>query len=44
MAKKKEEVVEEVVVVSKISKVSEDFGRHDLNLLRDKLNEIIDAL
>lgn len=40
MAKKKEDVVVEVKDEA-IKPVSVDFGREDLNALRDKVNEII---
>lgn len=38
---KKTEVVEEVAV-SKIALLDADFGREDLNLLRDKVNELVE--
>lgn len=51
MAKKKEETVEEVKIevvaepsVKKVLPLSVEFGRDDLNQLRDKLNEVIENL
>lgn len=51
MPKKKLEVVEEVKVEEKAevlkvkpSKIEFNFGNGDLNVLRDKLNEVIDNL
>ena len=38
----REEVVEKVVVKKKIEKIDFNFGRGDLNMLRDKLNEVIE--
>jgi len=41
-----EEVIEEVKgvkVCKKVEKLEIDFGRVDLNLLRDKVNEIIEC-
>lgn len=39
---KKEEIKEEVKKCVKINKLDVDFGRGDLNLMRDKINEIIE--
>ena len=52
MAKKKQEVIEEIVVEGdceccvepKVPLLTETFGNGDLNILRDKINEIIKAL
>lgn len=47
MAKKKEEkedVEVEVMPKASMSLLTEDFGREDLNKMRDKINEIIKAL
>jgi hypothetical protein len=47
--KKKEEIAEPVVdeiveeLEPKIARLEDNFGREDLNKLRDKLNELIDA-
>lgn len=44
MAKKKEEKLEEVTLVEaneEVSLLDKDFGREDLNELRDKINELI---
>ena len=52
---KKEEVIEKVMLENieqsvnehtkqKIGKLDLDFGREDLNKLKDKVNEIIDAI
>lgn len=47
MKKKIEEVstpIEEVKETPKVAPLTNDFGRQDLNELRDKLNEIIATL
>lgn len=36
------EVVEPVDEVKKVSKLDLDFGREDLNKLRDKVNELVE--
>lgn len=44
--KKVEKVVEPVVEVSQVTKIGKleiDLGRGDLNLMRDKINEIIET-
>lgn len=37
-------IVEEVCMCEQINTLSEDFGRGDLNLMRDKLNEVINKV
>lgn len=48
MVKKKEEIVEEVVCDEtckpKVGLLAQEFGNGDLNVLRDKINEIINNL
>lgn len=46
MARKKMEDVEEGAqgVTSSIAPLTNDFGREDLNELRDKINEVIEAM
>ena len=42
MAKKKEDVIADVELKeAEIARLDVDFGREDLNLMRDKINEII---
>ena len=38
------EVKAEEVVVTKVTKLEVDFGREDLNSLRNKVNELVDAV
>lgn len=44
MAKKKEEIKEEVVEESKVAPIEGEFGNGDLNQIKDKINEIIKAI
>ncbi|MBX4188446.1 MAG: hypothetical protein KW793_04955 [Candidatus Doudnabacteria bacterium] len=41
MAKKKEEVIEQILEKKSISELITSYGNGDLNELRDKINEVI---
>ena len=38
---KKEKITEEVVTIDPIKEITDVFGNGDLNILKDKINEII---
>lgn len=40
-AETEETVVEEAETIASIAPLTDDFGREDLNLMRDKINEVI---
>lgn len=44
MPKKVEEVLEEVSLEKPLAKVEADFGREDLNALRDLVNALVDKV